>query len=105
MLAENFWREEFHAEPSVLGKSLDLDGKSCTVVGVMPDFMPSVSRVTQTWLPLETNRIASVLGSQGASPLAIVLGALLLSLVAVVAAAAPVCRATQVQPVEELRNE
>src|SRR6202007_418162 len=36
ILAENFWRDEFHSDSGVLGKSLDLDGKSCTIVGVMP---------------------------------------------------------------------
>jgi MacB-like periplasmic core domain len=33
MVAENFWRRELQADPGVVGKSLDLDGKSCTVAG------------------------------------------------------------------------
>lgn len=56
IVAENFWREELSADPAVVGKSLDLDGKSCTVEGVMPDFMPALSRSTEVWLPLETNK-------------------------------------------------
>jgi predicted permease len=54
--AENFWRKELHSDPGVVGKSLDLDGKSCTIVGVMPAFIPAVFRPTEVWLPLETNK-------------------------------------------------
>jgi putative ABC transport system permease protein len=56
IVAESFWREELHADPAIAGRSLDLDGKSCTVAGVMPVFMPAVFRPTQVWLPLETNK-------------------------------------------------
>ncbi len=56
IVAESFWREQLHADPSVLGKFLDLDGKPCAVEGVMPVFMPEGSRPTEVWLPLETNK-------------------------------------------------
>ena len=56
IVAESFWREELHADFGILGRSLDLDGKPCTLEGVMPALMPSVTRPTQVWLPLETNK-------------------------------------------------
>jgi putative ABC transport system permease protein len=56
LVAENFWREKLQADPGVVGRSLDLDGKSCTIEGVMPAFMPEVSRATEIWLPLETTK-------------------------------------------------
>ena len=56
IVAESFWREELHADPGILGRSLDLGGKPCTVEGVMPVFMPAGFRPTQVWLPLETNK-------------------------------------------------
>jgi predicted permease len=56
LLTERFWREELHANPAVIGKSLDLDSKSCTVVGVMPVLKPEGSRPVAIWLPLETNK-------------------------------------------------
>ena len=56
LLTERFWREELHADPAVVGKSLDLDSKSCTVVGVMPVLKPEGSRPVAIWLPLETNK-------------------------------------------------
>ncbi len=56
LLSERFWREELNANPGVIGKSLDLDSKSCTVVGVMPVLKPEGSHPVAIWLPLETNK-------------------------------------------------
>jgi predicted permease len=56
LLTERFWREELHADPAVIGKSLDLDSKACTIVGVMPVLKPEGSRPVAIWLPLETNK-------------------------------------------------
>lgn len=56
IVAESFWRGELHADPGVLGRSLDLDGKPYAVSGVMPDFTPAGSRPTRVWLPLEANK-------------------------------------------------
>jgi len=56
IVAENFWRNELHADSGIVGRSLDLDGKSCTVVGVMPVFRPAGFTPTQVWVPLETNK-------------------------------------------------
>ncbi|MGB3630060.1 MAG: ABC transporter permease [Terracidiphilus sp.] len=56
LLTERFWREELDADPAVIGKSIDLYSKSCTVVGVMPVLKPEGSRPVAVWLPLETNK-------------------------------------------------
>jgi putative ABC transport system permease protein len=56
LLAETFWRDELHADSGVIGKSLDLSGKSCTVVGIMPVLKPAGALPTGVWLPLETNK-------------------------------------------------
>lgn len=36
ILSDTFWRSEFHADPSILGKTVDLDGHPNVIVGVMP---------------------------------------------------------------------
>jgi putative ABC transport system permease protein len=56
LLSEAFWREELNADASVLNRSFNLDGKLCTVVGVMPRMLPEGNHPTQVWIPLEPNR-------------------------------------------------
>ncbi|NRD55785.1 ABC transporter permease, partial [Corallococcus exiguus] len=51
VLGEAMWRRRFGADPSVLGRTLVMDGVSRTVVGVMP---ASFSQEMDVWLPLET---------------------------------------------------
>ena len=36
ILTDFFWRSEFHADPSIIGKAITLDGKSFEIVGVLP---------------------------------------------------------------------
>jgi putative ABC transport system permease protein len=51
VLSHSLWQRRFGSDPSVLGKTVALDGKSCTIVGVMSkefDYPPAV----QLWLPL-----------------------------------------------------
>ena len=51
VLSDKMWRTIFHADPAILGRSVTLDAKSFTVIGVMPDafnFPPQ----TELWMPL-----------------------------------------------------
>ena len=36
VLSHGFWRRQFSADPAVIGRSIDIDGTPCTVVGVLP---------------------------------------------------------------------
>jgi predicted permease len=36
VVSDHFWREFLHSDPAAVGRSLNLDGKSYTVIGVMP---------------------------------------------------------------------
>lgn len=53
VLVESFWRKQFHGDPSVLNRPINLGGKACTVVGVVPILTPSRYRAIQVWTPLE----------------------------------------------------
>jgi len=37
MVTENFWRKRMGGDPSVLGRSITLDGVAHTIVGVLPN--------------------------------------------------------------------
>lgn len=58
LLSEGLWRESFHADPFVVGRTVRIGGQSRTVVGVMPasfhfpdDMGPDVGK--GIWLPLQ----------------------------------------------------
>lgn len=36
ILSDSFWRSEFHADPSVVGKAMTLNGESFEIIGVLP---------------------------------------------------------------------
>ncbi|HET9784970.1 MAG TPA: ABC transporter permease [Terriglobales bacterium] len=40
ILSDAFWRSQFHSDPGILGRTIDLDGAACQVVGVMPPDFP-----------------------------------------------------------------
>jgi len=53
VLVADFWRAHFGSNPRVLGQPLDLNGKPCTIVGVMPKMVPEGYRPVEVWQPLE----------------------------------------------------
>jgi len=54
ILSYEFWQERFAGSPQALGKTLRLNGKSFSVVGVMPRGFGAVTR-TAVWAPFEPN--------------------------------------------------
>jgi putative ABC transport system permease protein len=54
VLSEGLWRAKFGADPSVVGRNIDLDKRAFTVVGVMPAAFrfPLLSQTEQLWIPL-----------------------------------------------------
>ena len=36
MISNHLWRTYFHADPAIIGKSIAIDGKSLTIIGVLP---------------------------------------------------------------------
>ncbi|HEX4684386.1 MAG TPA: ABC transporter permease, partial [Gemmatimonadaceae bacterium] len=56
VLSDEFWRAKFQADPSVIGRAVDIDGTATTIIGVTPpEFrLPHGGRVLQAdvWVPL-----------------------------------------------------
>ena len=53
MISDGFWHSHFAGDERTLGKSLDLDGKASTIVGILPpDFrFPFAAPEPDVWLP------------------------------------------------------
>jgi predicted permease len=56
VLSHAFWQEQLGAAPDVVGKTLNLDERSCTIIGVMPpEFRFPLTRSAAFWVPLVPN--------------------------------------------------
>jgi putative ABC transport system permease protein len=63
ILSHGFWQRRFAADPGVLGRSIRLDERAYTVVGVMPAAFAFPDRETAAWIPAY---IAPVFSDDGA---------------------------------------
>ena len=53
LISENFWQRGFAGDPSVLGKSVKLNGVAFTIIGITPhDFVGTIINVPNVWLPI-----------------------------------------------------
>lgn len=69
LVGHALWRRSFGGRPDVVGRTVRLDGKAYTVVGVMPpgfDFPPFWARGAELWAPLA---LADRLGDRGGESL------------------------------------
>ncbi len=59
ILSYDFWRNNFSADPNVIGRTIRLDNKAVTIVGVLPrnfEFAPATS--APIWVPLHNDEYA-----------------------------------------------
>ncbi len=76
MISDGFWHSHFGGDPDLVGKSITLDGKNVTVVGILPATFnfPILFPEPQVWLPrvFETTFVKPALVHSGASYLAVI---------------------------------
>ena len=62
VLSENLWRNRFGADPGIVGRSITLDMRAYTVIGVMPAgfHTPFLNQADQVWIPLVQDPLFSV---------------------------------------------
>jgi macrolide transport system ATP-binding/permease protein len=60
LISENFWQRHFAGDPSILGKSVKLNGAPFTIIGITPhDFVGTIINVPNVWLPMRNWPLAS----------------------------------------------
>ena len=52
ILSDSLWRRRFGADPSVIGRTIDLDLKPYTVVGVLPAGFQGLGSPADLWVPV-----------------------------------------------------
>ncbi len=52
ILGHGFWQRGFASDPKIVGRSIQLDGQSVTVVGVMPEYFSFPKKAIDLWIPL-----------------------------------------------------
>jgi predicted permease len=62
------WQRWFGGDDAAIGRAMQIDGRTVTVIGVMPREFSFPDRETQLWIPMA---VASVLGEQGARRMSI----------------------------------
>jgi predicted permease len=55
LLSHALWQQRFQSDPSIIGRSIELDGVGRQVVGVMPPDFRFPSTKTQIWIPLRND--------------------------------------------------
>ncbi|MEO8128181.1 MAG: ABC transporter permease [Bryobacteraceae bacterium] len=66
VISSGLWQRAFGGERSIIGKNVQVNGRGCTVVGVMPggfQFPPGEVDAPEVWIPLQLNPSQSGRGS------------------------------------------
>jgi putative ABC transport system permease protein len=56
VLSNTLWQHRFGSDPNVTGKTIEVDGNSFQIIGVMPPDFQFPAREIQFWAPITTNR-------------------------------------------------
>jgi predicted permease len=51
LLSDRYWRDRRNADPEILGTTVQIDGRTLTVVGVMAPAFAAVDRAVDVWMP------------------------------------------------------
>ena len=70
VLSHGLWQEAFGADPTVLGRTIRLDGRPSTIVGVLPRVVDVPDLDADLWLPIRIDLGNPVVGAFGLSSLA-----------------------------------
>jgi predicted permease len=70
VLSDGLWRDTFGADASVIGRTLDLNGTTREIIGVMPPDFGHPNRDARLWIPMIVNPAQAPLAAFGATGIA-----------------------------------
>lgn len=62
LLSEGLWKRRFGADPSIVGRTIQVDGRETEVVGIMPGSFDFPSYRVQAWVPIRLDEAATEAG-------------------------------------------
>ena len=65
VLSDGLWKRRFGADPAIVGRSIQLDGRAYTVVGVAPEGFRGLSDNAELWVPFVMSGSARDLAERG----------------------------------------
>ncbi len=72
IISHGVWQRRYGGDPAIVGRTIELDGRSSTVVGVMPadfrlptDYSENAAEPTQVWQPYRLDPSEDARGSHG----------------------------------------
>jgi predicted permease len=75
MMSGNFWQQQFHSDPKVVGSVLHLNGIGFVVIGVTPvDYIGTASAVPALWAPIAAKMQLGLLSAQDLENRAVLAG-------------------------------
>jgi predicted permease len=65
VLSDGLWKRRFSADPQIVGRSLTLNARAYTVVGVMPQGFKGLTDTAELWVPFALYASPQTLSSRG----------------------------------------
>jgi len=73
VLSDGIWKRRFGSDPNIIGKTITLNTRACTVIGIMPPGFKGLTDSAELWAPFAFQASAEALaqrGSRGFAPVA-----------------------------------
>ena len=70
VLSHGVWQETYGADPNILGRAVQIDGRSRTIVGVLPQRIDVPGLDVDVWLPIQIDPDAPDVGTFGTASIA-----------------------------------
>jgi putative ABC transport system permease protein len=59
IVSHGLWQRRYGADPSLVGKTLNLSGTQATVIGILPAGFQFLEPTAEVWMPLQQNQFAT----------------------------------------------